>query len=250
MRMTGNTILITGGTSGIGRALAEQFHKRGNQVIIAGRRKRLLDEITDAHPGMRGMQVDVGNANALESFAADVTAEFPELNVLFNNAGISRVESVMGEQGDIRTSRDIVRTNILGTLQLTAALLPVLEHQPSATIITTSSGLAFVPRFNFPTYCATKAFLHSWVQSLRVQLRQTRIEVLELVPPYVQTELVGPEQARDPSALPLDAYIMEVMNVLDQGDLPNGEILVDRVKQLRWAERNGEYTRVYAMLNG
>jgi uncharacterized oxidoreductase len=249
MEMTGNTILITGGTSGIGRALAEQLHRRGNRVIIAGRRQQLLDEITAAHPTMRGIRLDVEDGEALETFAADVVAEFPGLNVLVNNAGISRMEDLAGEAPDFATSRNIIQTNILGTLRLTAALLPVLHGQPSATIINTSSGLAFVPRYSFPTYCATKAFLHSWTQSLRIQLRETAIEVLELIPPYVQTELAGRHQARDPHAMPLDAYISEVMARLEDRDYPDGEILVERVKQLRWAERNGAYDRVYAMLN-
>jgi uncharacterized oxidoreductase len=250
MEMAGNTILITGGTSGIGRVLAEQFHSRGNRVIIAGRRQELLDEITDAHPTMRGVRVDIDDEKAVQAFAAEVAAEFPDLNVLVNNAGISRMEELTGEAADFAMSRDIVQTNILGTMQVTGALLPVLQRQSSATVITTSSGLAFVPRYNFPTYCATKAFLHSWVQSLRVQLRNTAVEVLELIPPYVQTELAGAEQARDPHAMPLDAYVAEVIERLGDRDCPNGEILVERVKQLRWAERNGDYDQVYAMLNG
>jgi uncharacterized oxidoreductase len=229
MQMTGNTILITGGTSGIGRALAEQFHRRGNQVIIAGRRQRLLDEVATANPGIRGVRVDLEDEAGVEAFAAEVVGEFPGLNVLVNNAGISRTEDLAGG-GDFATSRDMVRTNILGTLHLTAALLPFLQAQPGATIMTTSSGLAFVPRHNFPTYCATKAFLHSWVQSLRFQLRESRIEVLELVPPYVQTELAGADQASDPDAMPLADYIAEVMECLETGDPPGGEILVERVK--------------------
>jgi uncharacterized oxidoreductase len=249
MKMTGNTILITGGTSGIGRALAEQFHLRGNQVLVAGRRQALLDEIIEAHPTMRGIRVDMTDGKALQAFAAGVAAEFPQLNVLINNAGISRMEGITDETADLATSRDIVQTNILATLQLTGALLPVLQKQPGATIVTTTSGLAFVPRYSFPTYCATKAFLHSWVQSLRLQLRKAEIEVLELVPPYVQTELAGPDQARDPDAIPLNDYIAEVMRRLELRDHPGGEILVERVNQLRWAERNGIYDRVFAMLN-
>lgn len=249
MKMTGNTILITGGTSGIGRALAEQFHSRGNLVIIAGCRQQLLDDITAAHPTMRGIRVDIENENAVEAFAAAVQAEFPNLNVLVNNAGISQMEDLTGEAADFARSRNIVQTNVIGTMQMTAALLPLFQGQPSATIITTSSGLAFVPRYNYPTYCATKAFVHSWMQSLRVQLRETAIEVLELIPPYVQTELAGPEQARDPHAMPLDAYIAEVLARLDDGDCPNGEILVERVKQLRWAERERAYDQVYTTLN-
>jgi uncharacterized oxidoreductase len=250
MKMTGNTILITGGTSGIGHALAEQFHRRGNQVIVAGRRQRLLDEIVEAYPTMRAIRVDVTDGKALQAFAAEVAAEFPYLNVLINNAGISRMEDITGEAADFATSLDIVRTNILATLQLTGTLIPVLQNQPGATIVTTTSGLAFIPRYNFPTYCATKAFLHSWVQSLRVQLRKAKIEVLELVPPYVQTELAGPDQALDPDAMPLDQYISEVMQRLERCDHPSGEILVERVKQLRRAERNGIYDQVFAMLNG
>jgi uncharacterized oxidoreductase len=246
MEMTGNTILVTGGTSGIG----EQFHRRGNRVIIAGRRQQLLDEITIAHTSMRGIRVDLEDPQAIQAFASDVGTEFPDLNVLINNAGISRMEDITGEAGHFAISRDIVQTNILGTLHLTGALLSVLQNQPRATIITTSSGLAFVPRYNFPTYCATKAFLHSWVQSLRVQLRETEIEVLELIPPYVQTELAGPDQARDPDAMRLREYIAEVMERLENRSYPNGEILVERVKQLRWAERKGAYDQIYAMLNG
>jgi uncharacterized oxidoreductase len=249
MEMTGNTILITGGTSGIGGALAEQYHKRGNQVIIAGRRQQLLDELVEAHPTMRGIRVDLEDGKALQRFAADVAAEFPGLNVLINNAGISRMEDLTDGDADFAVSRDIIQTNILGTIQLTGALLPLLQNQPRATIMTTTSGLAFVPRHNFPTYCATKAFLHSWVQSLRVQLHETEIEVLELIPPYVQTS-AGPYQARDPAAMPLDEYIAEVMEQLENRDYPNGEILVERVKLLRWAERKGAYGQVYAMMNG
>lgn len=248
MKMNGNTILITGGTSGIGRALAEQFHRLGNQVIVAGRRQRLLDEITAAHPGMRGVQVDLEDEAGCQAFAHRVASEFPALNVLINNAGISRMENLAGGE-DFSTASTIVRTNILGTLNITACLLPLLQAQPSATIMTTTSGLAFVPRHNFPTYCATKAFLHSWVQSLREQLGASRIEVLELVPPYVQTELAGADQARDPAAMPLDRYIAEVLDGLETCSHPEGEILVERVKPLRWAERNGAYDELYAMLN-
>jgi uncharacterized oxidoreductase len=109
--------------------------------------------------------------------------------------------------------------------------------------------VAFVPRNGFPTYCASKAFLHSWLQSLRFQLKETSVEVLELVPPYVQTELSGPDQVNDPEAMPLADYIAEVMQVLGNPQLPRGEILVKRVEVLRWAERNGVYDRTFAALN-
>ena len=198
MRLTDNTILVTGGTSGIGRALAEAFHARGNRVIIAGRRQHLLDAITAARPGMCGMQLDVEDARALDAFSSRVREQFPGLNVLINNAGISKPEDLTLDTMDVSVPWTIIQTNIVGLLRLTAGLLPTLKQQPNATIINTTSGLAFVPRANFPTYCASKAFLHSWLQSLRFQLRDTSVEILELAPPYVQTELARKRRLQRP----------------------------------------------------
>jgi uncharacterized oxidoreductase len=199
MRLFGNTILITGSTSGIGRALAEGFHQRGNQVIIAGRRQALLNEITAAHPGMRGMQLDVEDPRAVDAFAARILEQFPELNVLINNAGISKPENLTANTIDLSAARSIVHTNIVSVLQLTAALLPTLKQQPNSTIITTSSGLAFVPFAAFPTYCASKAFLYSWLQSLRFQLRGTSVEVLELARRTCKRNLLGPVRRPTPT---------------------------------------------------
>jgi uncharacterized oxidoreductase len=250
MNLTGNTILITGATSGIGRALAEAFFQHGNKVIVAGRRQRLLDEMTTVIPGMHGKQLDVQDPAAIDEFAASIRKEFPELNILINNAGISRQEDLAADHIDLSDARSIIQTNIVSVLHLTAALLPVLKQQPDATIITTTSGLAFVPRNNFPTYCASKAFLHSWLQSLRVQLRHTPVKVLELAPPYVQTELIGPHQATDPRAMPLSDYVTEVMQLLGERSSHGGEILVERVKGERWAERNGDYEQRFVAFNG
>ncbi|RYZ03766.1 MAG: SDR family NAD(P)-dependent oxidoreductase [Myxococcales bacterium] len=250
MLLSGNTILITGGTSGIGRALAEAFHQRGNRVIIAGRRQALLDEISAAHPGMQGMPLDADDARAVGAFALEIGERFPDLNVLINNAGISKPEDFTANSVDLSAARAIIQTNILGVLEITAALLPTLERQPASTIITTSSGLAFMPRANFPTYCASKAFLHSWLQSLRFQLRKTPVEVLELIAPYVQTELTGQSQAADPHAMPLADYVAEVMQMLEQPIPPSGELLARRAEALRWAEKNGEYEQLFSARNG
>ncbi|MCV9947597.1 SDR family oxidoreductase [Rhizobium sp. BT-175] len=250
MQISGNTILITGGTSGIGRGLAEAFHRLGNRVIIAGRRQSRLVEVTAANPGMLGFHLDVRDPEAIGAFAARIREEAPELNVLVNNAGISRPEDLTAEAADLSISRQIVETNIMSVLHMTAALLPMLKTRPKATIITTTSGLAFVPRNNFPTYCASKAFLHSWLQSLRVQLRGSSVEVLELIPPYVQTELSGQHQLTNPRAMPLADYIEEVMRLLAASTpLPGGEILVERVKGERWAERDGTYLTRFAAFN-
>ena len=173
---------------------------------------------------------------------------FPKLNVLINNAGIAGREDYKAETLDMSQAVAIVQTNITSVLQLTAALLPLLRSQAKATLMVTTSGLAFVPYPPGPTYGATKAFLHNWLDALRVQLEGTSVEVLELAPPYVQTELGGPRQLNDPRAMPLNEYVQEVMTILRKGDTPKGEILVERVKPLRWAERDGQYEKMLAML--
>ncbi len=249
MHLTGNTVLITGGTSGIGRALASALHARGNTVLIAGRRQALLDAITAAHPGMRGYALDVQDPFAIEALVTHVRHHHPELNVLINNAGITAEEDLTSDSHDLNAAWSIIQTNIVAVLHLTVALLPVLKRQPRATIMTTTSGLAFVPRADYPTYCASKAFLHSWLQSLRQQLRETSVEVLELAPPYVQTELSGADQANDPAAMPLDDYVAEVMQALADPRPPRGEVLVSRVRALRFAEQDGAYDQRFALLN-
>jgi uncharacterized oxidoreductase len=246
MQISGNTILITGGGSGIGRALAEAFHKEGNQVVIAGRRKKLLDETIAANPGMKAAVLDIENADAIRSFAKKLKEDYPALNVVIHNAGILKPESL--RDGAIDDAETTVATNLLGPIRLTAGLLPLLLKQPKATIITVSSGLAFVPMAMTPTYCATKAAIHSYTQSLRYQLRNSSVQVLELIPPYVQTELGGARQANDPDAMPLKDFIAETMNILKTSP-DTTEICVDRVKPLRFAEANGGYDAFFKKFN-
>jgi uncharacterized oxidoreductase len=250
MQTTGNTILITGGTSGIGRALAEAFYKLGNHVIVAGRRKALLDEVTAANPGMASAVLDVENLTNLTSFAAELVQQHPKLNVLINNAGIMKTENLADGSDNSAAIAATVTTNLLAPLHLTAALLPHLKKQPHATVMTVTSGLAFTPLAMTPTYCATKAAIHSWTQSLRYQLRNTSVEVLELAPPYVQTELQGSRQLQDPRAMPLGDFIAEVMEILKTQ--PNArEILVQRAHPLRFAGEKGQaaYDEFFKMLN-
>jgi uncharacterized oxidoreductase len=230
MKVTGNTILITGGGSGLGRGLAEAFHKRGNTVIIAGRRKEVLDQVAAANPGIVGVQLDVQSEASINAFAAELTANYPALNVLINMAGIMKTEQII----DPKAAEETINTNLLAPIRLTAALLPTLQKQPSATIMNVSSGLAFTPLALTPTYSATKAAIHSWSQSLRYQLKGSRVEVLELAPPYVQTELLGPHQKSDPRAMPLDAFIDETMQILETQPQAK-EILVKNVHPLRFA---------------
>ena len=249
MKMTGNTILITGGGSGIGRALAERLHARGNHVIVAGRRRALLDDMIAGREGMAALELDVADAGSVSAAAAEVSERFSDLNVLINNAGISGSENLTENAWNVSVAEAIIATNITGVLRLTGALLPMLKQRSNAAIITTTSGLAYVPLASAPTYSATKAFLHSWLQSLRHQLRNDDVEVLELSPPYVQTELTGPDQASDPYAMPLDDYADEVMALIEAGDLPDDVVLVERVMRFRAAEREGRYAAAFAQGN-
>jgi len=239
MKMTGNTILITGGGSGIGRGLAEAFHALGNQIIIAGRGQKRLDETAGANPGMKSLTVDMADAGSTRAFAAQVAQDYPSLNVLINMAGVMVPENLLDQKDPLADAEATVATNLLGPIRLTAALLPTLRKQPHATIMNVSSGLAFVPLAMTPTYCATKAAIHSYTESLRYQLRATPVEVLELVPPYVQTELMGEHGANDPMAMPLDEFIAEVMQIL-QSDPTPPEICVERVAPLRFAAAKGQ----------
>src|SRR5580692_10944246 len=214
MKTNGNTILITGGGSGIGRAFAEAFHKLGNQVIVAGRRKQALDEVATANPGLETAVLDIENPAAIKSFAADIA------------------------------------TNLLGPMRLNAALMQHLLKQPDGAIFTITSGLAFLPMAITPTYCATKAAIHSYSQSLRYQLRSTKLQVIEIIPPYLRTGLMGAGQAADERAMPLDDFINETMAIItSQDDI--AEIIVERVKPLRFAEQNGpeKYSAFFKQFN-
>jgi uncharacterized oxidoreductase len=246
MKLTGNTILITGGGSGIGRGLAESFHALGNQVIIAGRRQQTLDETVAANPGMMAITLDIEDPASIRTFAANVAKQYPPLNVLINNAGIMRAEKLTSQPDDLAAAESTIVTNLLGPIRLTAALLPHLHQQPYAVIMNVSSGLAFVPLAPTPTYCATKAAIHSYTQSLRYQLRESPIEVLELIPPYVATDLLN--GADDPRAMPLDKFIAEVMEILKTQPTAT-EICVENVQGLRLAAESGHYNDVFQGMN-
>lgn len=248
MQITDNTILITGGASGIGRGLAEAFHRLGNKVIISGRRQRALEEVTAANEGMASLQMDVSTPEGVRDFAHRAVAAYPTLNVLINNAGIMQPEDLKGAPAYLETAEATIATNLLGPIRLTAALLPHLLRKARSAVLTVSSGLAFVPMAATPTYSATKAAIHSYSMSLRHQLAGTSTQVIEIVPPYVQTELMGAQQAVDPRAMPLEAFITEVMDILThQPDA--AEVIVERCKPLRFAAENHNPEEMFEMVN-
>lgn len=251
MKISGNTIFITGGGSGIGRGLAEALHAKGNKVIIGGRRRSHLDAVIAANPGMSAVQLDISDAADIERAAAQLISEFPALNVLINNAGIMELDHAVGRLDDKQLVSTIT-TNLVGPLRLTSALIDHIKKQPDPTVIYNSSVLAFVPLAFTAVYSATKAALHSYVLSQRFLLKEDGVKVLEIAPPWVRTELMNSQEAE--LAMPLDQFIAETMAVLETDA---DEILVDAARPMRdnagpaeHALVNGFNTQVSAIFGG
>ncbi|MFB9741228.1 SDR family oxidoreductase [Pseudonocardia sulfidoxydans] len=247
MDISGNTIFIPGATSGIGLALAVALHDKGNTVIVGGRRTALLERVAAEHPGIHTVALDTDDPAGIQAAAATVLAAHPDLNVLVTMAGIMRVEDWHTPETFLDTAERTVTTNVLGPIRLIAAFVEHLQTRPDATIVTVSSGLAFAPLGATPTYNASKAAIHMLSESLRLQLADTPVRVVELEPPSVQTDLM-PGQADNAAAMPLAEFVDEVMTLLDtQPDAT--EIQVERVKFLRYGEARGDYAQVVAAVN-
>ena len=244
MRTNGNTILVTGGGSGIGAGLAQGWHDAGNTVIVAGRRRAALEEACAGRANMHAMAVDMDDGAAIAALASEVVARFPALNVLVNNTGIMRFEA-LDQARDLGDAEAMITTNLLGPIRLTNALIDHLGARGDGVVVNVTSGLAFVPLIDTATYNATKAALHSYTVSLREALRG-RVEVIELAPPAVQTELT-PGQSRRAGYLPLGDFVAEVLALFAQEPTPE-EILVDAVKFLRFAEAEGRFPETLARL--
>ncbi|MEE6178283.1 SDR family oxidoreductase [Mycobacterium sp. 050134] len=244
MQMHGNTVLITGGGSGIGRGLAVALHRAGNRVVVAGRRASALRAVTDAHPGMRPLGLDLADAASVHQFAARVTRDLPELNVVVNNAGTMALEDPAVPNPAVIAS--IVATNLVGPMMLTSLLLPALVRQSRGAVINVTSALAFVPLAQAPSYCASKAGLHSYTESLRFLLRDSPIEVIEIAPPRVETDMTV--SADDGHTMNLDDFVAETMAQL--AARPDaGEVVVDAARAVRYAERDGAYAELFAAVN-
>lgn len=245
MRISGNTIFIPGGTSGIGLALAVHLKAAGNTVVIGGRRPDVLARLAVEH-GFGTVELDTTDDASVLAARDAVLAAHPELNVLVAMAGIMAAEDVTGPDF-LETAKAVVDTNVLGPIRLISAFTAHLQSRPDATIMTVSSGLAHTPLARTPSYNGSKAFIHQFSESIRLQFAGTSVQVIELVPPAVRTELM-PGQSQIEAFLPLEDYIGETMALLEaQPDAT--EILVDRVKPLRFSEVNGAYADTIAMVN-
>ncbi len=245
MRQTRNTILVTGGGSGIGAALAQRFHDRGNVVIVAGRRLDALERAAAGRADMHAIALDVDSAEGVADFAKRLLAAHPALNVVVNNAGIMRFEQ-LDRSRDLADAEMTIRTNLLGPIRLTDALVEHLGRQPDAAIVNVTSGLAFVPLLATPTYNATKAAMHSYTVAMREVLKG-KVEVIELAPPAVQTGLTPGQDSR-PGYQPLDQFADEVMTLFAREPTPR-EVLVERVGFLRFAEAEGRFEETLTQLN-
>jgi uncharacterized oxidoreductase len=244
MKTSGNTILITGGGSGIGREMAQRFHDLGNTVIVAGRTQASLEETVRGRANMHWLTVDASDEASSATFAKTALERFPAINVLINNAGIMHREDI-AHGGETAIAEQTLITNVLGPIRMTNAFVDHLSAQADAVIINTTSGLAFVPLIAAPSYSASKAALHSWTVSLREQLRG-KVEVIELAPPAVRTELTPGQSTRE-GYMPLDDYAAEVISLFQQVPTPS-EILVENVKFLRNAEREGRFDAAVSMI--
>lgn len=239
MQLTGNTIFITGGTSGIGLGLAKAFHALGNKVIIAGRRKALLQQISAEYPGIDGVELDISDAADIARVAKDLISDYPTLNVLINNAGIMPFDDASTTVEDA-TSRSILDTNLLGPIRMTSELVEHLKGQSRSTIIYNTSVLAYVPIATNAVYSASKAALHSYALSQRFMLRATNVTVQEIAPPWVDTDLV--KKSGDPRAMPLDAFIEESMRGLATEE---PEVFVESIRAMRDNPGLGEHQLVH-----
>jgi uncharacterized oxidoreductase len=227
MKLSGNTVFITGGGSGIGRGLAEALHKLGNKVIVAGRRRSHLETAIAADPGMEAIELDITDPTSIARAAASLIADHPGLNVLINNAGIMEPDQTAGLIDDTRMVATIA-TNLMGPIRMTSALIEHLKGKSDAAVVYTSSVLGFVPLAATAVYSSTKAAVHSYILSQRFMLRDTTVRVLEIAPPWVRTELMNSQEAEQ--AMPLAQFIEETIAVLGTDA---DEILVDAAKPFR-----------------
>jgi uncharacterized oxidoreductase len=248
MDITISTVFIPGATSGLGLGIALRLREAGSTVIIGGRRADLLKSLADEHPGLGTVEIDVTDDASVTRARDEVLAQYPDLSAVITMSGIMIAEDLR-DPGHFDITRRTVETNLLGTVRLVDAFTPHLLGRGAGTIITVTSGIAFVPFPLTPAYGITKAGIHSYTESLRQQLAGTGVEVSELVPPLVATELMGPSQLEDPNAMPLPDFVEESVGLMAQQPTPR-EITVQRVMAQRNAATTGAYDQMLTMFSG
>ncbi len=221
MKLSNRTVLVTGGTSGIGLGIAEAFHRSGSRIIVCGRDRKKLSAVRKKFPGITALPCDVGEVRQRKNLVAEVLRRFPDLDILVNNAGIQRYIDLKKGYDELKSGEDEIATNFVSMVELTALFIGHLMSRPSAAVINVSSGLAFMPMLNMPLYCATKAAIHTYSLVLRQQLKDTSVKVIEIVPPMVDTDLN--REGRDRVQLKfrgisLSEYIPTVIKGLENDD--------------------------------
>jgi uncharacterized oxidoreductase len=189
MKLSNRTVLITGGTSGIGLGIAEAFHQTKSRVIVCGRNRQKLSAVKEKYPDITALPCDVGDARQRKKLAEEVLDQFPDLDILVNNAGIQRYIDLKKGYEELKSGEDEIAINFIAVVELTGLFIGHLMQRPSASIINVSSGLGFMPMPATPVYCATKAAVHTYSLVLRQQLKDTSVKVIEIVPPMVDTDL-------------------------------------------------------------
>ncbi|MGV9887058.1 SDR family oxidoreductase [Streptomyces sp. NPDC003395] len=239
MDLSNRTVLIVGGTSGIGRELARRFAQAGSTVVVGGRNREALSELSGEAFGT--VSIDVTDSDSVSSARDDVLARYPELDTVVTMSGVMLMEDLR-DAAHFEATRRTIDTNLLGTIRVIDAFTPHLVSRGAGTFVTVTSGIAFLPFPPMPSYAASKAAVHAYSEALRAQLDGTGVDVVELVPPAVAT--AGQEKV-NPHALPLDDFATEVMHLLSENPTPR-EILVKGVLGHRWAERDGTYDELVA----
>ncbi|OWA35781.1 oxidoreductase [Saccharibacillus sp. O16] len=250
MKLSNRTIVVTGGTSGIGLVFALHFLNRGNKVIVIGRNQTTLDQVTHQHPGLIGLQGDVSDANSVRGMAAFLRNRYPEVSILFNSAGIMRAFEVMDSTLDLERTTAEIDTNLNGTIWMTEALLPQLSKQSEAMIVTVSSGLSYVSSPIHPVYSATKAGVHMFTDTLRIQLKKSakNIHVMELVPPLVAgTNLESGAQSGGIPSMSLDTLLKHGIQGMEHN---KRQVVPGFSKLLRFAGKYFPDTLSNAMTRG
>lgn len=220
MDLSNRTVLITGGSSGIGLGIAEAFHSRGSTVILCGRSEAALAAAAERLPGVTTLVCDVGDEQQRKDLAAEVLSRFPDVDVLVNNAGVQKYIDLKKGYEELKSGEDEITINFVAVVELTALFIEHLLSRPSAAIVNIGSGLAFMPMPTAPIYCATKAAIHTYSLLLRHQLRDTSVQVVEIVPPLVDTNLnkAGREASGRPfRGMSLEEYLPTAIKGLEEG---------------------------------